>query len=827
MLSRRRVGPKRRRLVAPPAIQLSTNQWYEKLKCSGKDGGFSAECVDVEVLQKRRLDAVNTGKIHFQSETGELATQDLWDMSRSLPRAKKRKNVPPGSVPTEIWGMLMSPNYCSKKINRDGVGREPPKLACPYVRRCLWATFAKTRESQCVPLRWNHGKAAFLPPGKKQRVIGMFDGVSKQYFKNLWEKSPDKSEPLPIEFGYRRGVSREEPILIQLCLSWRLAKLGINTINGFYDMTNAFFCTSHDDLEMAAHRELPHRDSNIMIDRIRNSILRIEVGDEQVDVRVKQGMPPGQEKAAELFACCFRRNVDDWIRETDEYSTFAEVNWVGIGSKVDLGVSGYADDLARKLPLFGAFGKSVVPASHKALAITDKVMVDGFALSGYKPNNYKRVIVPKFVGLHSENNLRKLARLQPVLRSPVTEHTRYLGPQFTASALSNVERSVRIQTAEICFGAMGSFWWRGPRRFAKAVFQCVICNTIWSAMICFVLVKADYDVFDKTILGFTRRLMKGKATDKTGEHMVKMSNHDTWRWLGCADTFTELRIRRLRFWQRVAADAEKHMCVIAVLFSRLDAEEGQRKTGGDILGMALPDSNPWLLQLRDDIESLQEYDDLYEICEVTDGKLLRLFLKHEARDLFINADFSQIKSKFLSKNVAPPGFAPPPQADGPINVDDVSKMYSCAFVYADGSKCGKSYNKYQAFTMHRRAHGDTNVVRKCVLSNKCPVCQIVFRDVEYVKQHLQRAQQAGLRWCSQRARGPRIAIPELPPSTLLCPICMDEHQYASNEHLRLHLVSVHVPFDQQPPLDNGGNGGSGVGEHRTNRVHASRRKRCW
>ena len=162
---------------------------------------------------------------------------------------------------------------------------------------------------------------------------------------------------------------------------------------------------------------------------------------------------------------------------------------------VELGTSIYADDIARKLML-GKVGSNGAAVAHRAISTTDKYMRTVFGRHHYKPNNDKRVVVPRFVGEKSETNLRKVVKLERYI-GKIATHARYLGPQFTASTLCDKELVIRVKCADMCYGAMGSFWFRGPRRFARSVFKAVVCNTVWSAMEAFVLVKQDYETFDK------------------------------------------------------------------------------------------------------------------------------------------------------------------------------------------------------------------------------------------------------------------------------------------------------------------------------------------
>ena len=94
-----------------------------------------------------------------------------------------------------------------------------------------------------------------------------------------------------------------------------------------------FFCASHVELQSLVEREfsrsLNSNAADIMNNRVQQSSLRFVSGDESIDLRVCQGMPPGQEKSAELFGNCFRDVVNHWIEGTSEYCIYGEALFAG------------------------------------------------------------------------------------------------------------------------------------------------------------------------------------------------------------------------------------------------------------------------------------------------------------------------------------------------------------------------------------------------------------------------------------------------------------------------------------------------------------------
>lgn len=93
------------------------------------------------------------------------------------------------------------------------------------------------------------------------------------------------------------------------------------------------------------------------------------------------------------------------------------------------------------------------------------------------------------------------------------------------------------------------------------------------------------------------------------------SNHKIFKWFGFADSEAEIRLKRLRYWQRVCRDVQAHMQVVAALVCRIEAcdlsntKKRNKHTGLDKDGFITDDSNPWAKQLWADIQTLQRYDD--------------------------------------------------------------------------------------------------------------------------------------------------------------------------------------------------------------------------
>ena len=88
------------------------------MKGPGDQGGCSAVVIDFEVERKKIMGEViedfRTGRrvLALDDKKLEVRTEELIrQVSKSLRKAPRRKAVPRWSVPSEIWLMMVCPNY--------------------------------------------------------------------------------------------------------------------------------------------------------------------------------------------------------------------------------------------------------------------------------------------------------------------------------------------------------------------------------------------------------------------------------------------------------------------------------------------------------------------------------------------------------------------------------------------------------------------------------------------------------------------------------------------------------------------------------------------
>ena len=135
----------------------------------------------------------------------------------------------------------------------------------------------------------------------------------------------------------------------------------------------------------------------------------------------------------------------------------------------------------------------------------------------------------------------------------------------------------------------------------------------------------------------------------------------------------------------------------------------------------------------------------------------------------------------------------------------------CEVVKADGGICQFRGTATQV-GMHRwREHGQANPIKALVLTNECPGCRNVFKEVRSAKEHAARAMKQGR--CPQSEKAARPFLQDIQVKAIegvCCPHCKEElgdHEQAQR-HLAVHFRAL---LCGDPPEEEGGVEGGGGG----------------
>ena len=323
------------------------------------------------------------------------------------------------------------------------------------------------------------------------------------------------------------------------------------------------------------------------------------------------------------------------------------------GKYVNAALSVFADDLAIKV-----LCKDAEELQAQASFLDDE-LDEVLASGGMAQNRDKQEIVSHFAGRGAHRQMRKIYCGETLLEGKTVPQAKYLGEICTHGGSTTATRKHHLEKAQAAWASMGSFWTRAGsnRRSVNMVFRALVFETAVGGLVPFVLTQSDYKALDAFITAKGRILMRGNACkrEEQPDGTIKyeaVPNQQAWRSLGLAGVRTELRIKRLQFWQRLLRQPELHSNVFAVMFGSFSFEATPMLQDDGSLSNA---AHPWLTQLVDDIEALRDIADLEHIPHAVDKKPLHLFRPDIKLD-FLTVDVSMLRRKFLCVEIPPPGY---------------------------------------------------------------------------------------------------------------------------------------------------------------------------
>ena len=164
---------------------------------------------------------------------------------------KNRKAVPKGSVPSEIWRVLLNPRILYRRP-RYGLGAGqlqamqytcrdqsmPDMHAFDALQTKLLATI---RAANCTPRQWHLSRAAETAKGNGKkgfdgiRLIHILDSYPKAYYKAKWRKHQYRF-PTPNHAFAVPGRRREHAIAIKLILMNKMKRHRISFLSRYWDV---------------------------------------------------------------------------------------------------------------------------------------------------------------------------------------------------------------------------------------------------------------------------------------------------------------------------------------------------------------------------------------------------------------------------------------------------------------------------------------------------------------------------------------------------------------------------------------------------------------
>ena len=288
----------------------------------------------------------------------DAAIEDLRMIKKNLARAGCRKGTDESDVPAEVWRLLL----CHPPFRpRSKEGKE---IFTPYARQGAAIGAARTDLRICDPLweRLVHLLACIrawqLPPwqfnvsrcwtiskgnGKRGRPGARFvHGIltfSKAYMRALWQQQ-DVSDVPDHAFAVA-GRRREEAIVAQMILSYRLGKKSIAHYNDFEDVANAFPSLLHTKVSESLHHARHVEEASMFIIHATSGVFTLKVDGIDRHFEAGSGVFAGSSVATDLFHYTYWPAIEEWTKSDQRLCATSPIT----GTQVNCATSYFVDDV--------------------------------------------------------------------------------------------------------------------------------------------------------------------------------------------------------------------------------------------------------------------------------------------------------------------------------------------------------------------------------------------------------------------------------------------------------------------------------------------------
>jgi hypothetical protein len=290
---------------------------------------------------------------------------------------------------------------------------------------------------------------------------------------------------LPIATGCIPHRRRENSILQQEVVRWRLHHKRIMYVASSHDVANAFPSVSHCKLDDEMDRRTTKVERQWLKQRYRWATMTMKTDmyedpfvisdmDEpqsQIQMAIGSGSLQGDSIATEQFGCVYQPTVQKWIECTADDRMTATTTIFGNSLSLDLSTTLYADDVFR-IHIVDQFWH----VTH--LAAKSNVMFDVF-LDQLDMAQHKKKIdtIIHLVGVGSRDTVRRICASAKEYLGNISTDIRLLGVHIHHECSFTPERHRRIAAAGKGFFAMGRFWYtQSPRRSKLVIFHCMVVS---------------------------------------------------------------------------------------------------------------------------------------------------------------------------------------------------------------------------------------------------------------------------------------------------------------------------------------------------------------
>ena len=722
-------------------------------------------------------------------EAKAMADRDLWHIRKHMWRQQLRKAVPPWSVPAEIWRLLLFPHW-HLRPPRHGVGYKQSRAPTFHFYGRLQQLLTQVRMFNHAPTAWQTSMGYKIDKGNRKtgcaalRVVNSLDPLGKAFFAQAWQRGQPQSAR-HYASGYRQGKSRIEAIVQQHVVGYRLRQSKCSYNKCFFDVANAFYSATHDNIDIAVSECIQPEDFDLVKQRYRDTAVCIEARDGWACVRPQSGALQGDTCASDLFLEVYHPQIDTWNARSPQILVTDPIT----RRMVDVSLATYADDVS----------KIIVCEDANDLEAQVDVLNFNFDSNlgevGMAQNTTKQEHVPCFCGPGARRQYKQILQEQRLPGSS-KRSAKYLGGQQHHLDTCEDELQARESAARVSWATFGRLWSRStlPKQALCLIFSGTVVAALLSGLEALTLSAAQLRRLDSIMLTYGRKLMRGKACRKHEQpdgsiRYIACTSAHVWQYIRLVPCEVELRVRRLRWLQNLARQPDAHSNVLAALFGAFPQDPR------DFPSFSV-ETNPWAQQLLADVLCLGSLDSGAYMVEAMQSDLSRIF--YDLQEEFLRIDVTELRAKFFSHEVPPPGWMPtaePLRAEA--EQDPVELPFECECLADDNSRCGARFATLQQLATHMRLtkggnHGVVPDHFKAVITNQCPWCRVVHCNIRTTRQHVKSALQNKV--CLGRG-SVYTFLPRIPES-LQCPVCERPAETLDelHDHITVHFVGpwIHV-----------------------------------
>ncbi len=301
--------------------------------------------------------------------------------------------------------------------------------------------------------------------------------------------------------------------------------------------------------------------------------------------------------------------------------------WEHVDGPQDGSVTAFVDDLFR----------IIIPPDGKWTTAEELLRMDGDMLdkcvgkNGYLQNHDKEEVVASFRS--RKENWSFFEGTDTTLRSKRLHDMKHLGGFFNPFGTFTRERAARKMACLTGWSSLKGLWFSTAHfRVKRLLFQGVVQSRAIDGLESYYLTDFDYNSIDKWLSKKLRAIASSsKGPQEEGAPPRMMSLDEVWKHWRIAPTRTELRVRRLKWWQSICRQPEIHGHFLAIFFGRCRFEDQAAEDGGNVAPPTLDDNgfineqaHPLARQLAADLKALHESKTAAEALEGWNGAFLPL-----------------------------------------------------------------------------------------------------------------------------------------------------------------------------------------------------------